>query len=55
MKVFNETTLTRFDAWSGAEETKERIISENKAEDFDTLIEELYPNGLSEIQLNDLI
>jgi hypothetical protein len=56
MKTFNEnTTLVDFDAWSGAIDTKDRIINEGKAEDFDNLIEELYPDGLSETALNDLL
>jgi hypothetical protein len=56
MKTFNEnTTLVNFDAWSGAKETKERIINEGKADEFDNLIEELYPDGLSETQLNDIL
>ncbi len=56
MKTFKENTnLVDFDAWSGAVETKERIISEGKVGEFDSLIEELYPNGLSETALNDLL
>lgn len=56
MKTFNEnTTLVNFDAWSGAVETKERIINEGKADEFDNLIEELYPDGLSETALNDIL
>lgn len=56
MKTFNENaTLVNFDAWSGAIETKKRIIEEGKADDFDFLIEELYPDGLSETQLNDIL
>lgn len=56
MKIYNENTaLINFNAWSGAVETQERIINEGKAEDFDYLIEELYPDGLSETQLNDLL
>lgn len=56
MKTFNENvTLVNFNAWSGAVETKERIINEGKAEQFDSLIEELYPDGLSETALNDLL
>ena len=56
MKTFNEnTTLVNFDAWSGAVDTKERIINEGKADEFDNLIEELYPDGLSETQLNDIL
>lgn len=56
MKTFNEnTTLVNFDAWSGAVDTKERIIQEGKADEFDNLIEELYPDGLSETQLNNIL
>jgi hypothetical protein len=55
MKTFNETNLVNFNAWSGAVETKERIINEGKAKDFDNLIDELYPDGLSETHLNDLL
>jgi len=55
MKTYNETTLSNFDAWSGAVDTKTRIIEEGKAEEFDNLIDELYPEGLSETALNDLL
>jgi hypothetical protein len=56
MKTFNENaTLVNFNAWSGAVETKERIISEGKAEQFESFIEGLYPEGLSETSLNDLL
>ena len=56
MKTFNEnTTLSNFNAWSGAIETKDRIIEEGKADNFDQLIEELYPDGLSETSLNDIL
>ena len=56
MKTFNDnTTLVNFNAWSGATDTKEKIIQEGKADEFDNLIEELYPDGLSETALNDLL
>lgn len=55
MKTFNDTTLENFDAWSGAKETRETILKHNKGDDFDSLIEDLYPDGLSETQLNDLL
>ena len=56
MKTFNENTkLYSFDAWSGAKDTKNEIIEAGKAEDFDQLIEELYPDGLSETTLNDIL
>ena len=56
MKTFNENAEIRdFNAWSGAVDTKDRIIEEGKADEFDNLIEELYPDGLSETQLNDIL
>jgi hypothetical protein len=56
MKTFNEnTTLANFDAWSGAKDTKKTILENHKGEEFDNLIEELYPDGLSETQLNDIL
>ena len=56
MRVYNDNlTLVNFNAWSGAVETKETIINEGKAEQFDNLIEELYPDGLTYTQLNDLL
>lgn len=55
MKLFSETKLVDFQAWSGATDTKNTIIDNDKAEDFDYLIDELYPDGLSETQLNDIL
>ena len=56
MRVYNENlTLRNFDAWSGAVDTKETIINEGKDKDFDYLIEELYPDGITDTQLNDLL
>lgn len=56
MKTFNENlTLADFKAWSQAVETKETILAAGKGDEFDALIEELYPDGLSETQLNDIL
>lgn len=55
MKVFHEFSLENFEAWSGAKDTKETIIREGKAKDFEFLIEELYPDGIGETQLNDIL
>ena len=55
MKVFVDITLEQFDAWQGGKHTKERIISEDKQSDFEFLIDELYPDGLEDTQLNDLL
>lgn len=55
MKLFREESISDFKAWSGAVDTQQRIIEENKEEEFDQLIEELYPDGIDETQLNDIL
>ena len=56
MIVTNDNlTLRDFKAWSGAKDTQETILNEGKGEEFDSLIEELYPDGIEETHLNDLL
>ena len=55
MKITKEISLKRFDAWCGAEKTLDKIISEGKAEALEFILEDLYPEGMDEIQLNDLL
>ena len=56
MKVYNDNlSLRNFDAWSGAVDTKETIIDAGKEKEFNSLIDELYPDGLTDTQLNDLL
>ena len=55
MKVYEELNLKDFNAWSGATTTKERIISEGKEQEFEDLIEEMYPNGVDATTLNDVL
>jgi hypothetical protein len=55
MKVYQEINLSDFNAWQGAIHIKEIILNQGKEKDFDFLIRELYPDGLSEMQLNDLL
>ena len=55
MTIKTETNLRNFKAWSGAIETKELIISLGLEEEFEGLIDELYPEGLTDTQLNDLL
>ena len=55
MKVYQETNLSNFEAWSGARDTKLVIMEHRKEEEFEALIEELYPDGIDETQLNDIL
>jgi hypothetical protein len=55
MKVTRDISIADFDAWSGAVPTKSVIIDNNMVEEFDNMIEELYPDGIDATQLNDLL
>ena len=55
MKITMEMSLENFNAWSGAVNTQEKIISAGMAEEFNELIEELYPEGIDETKLNDIL
>ena len=55
MKITMETSIREFKAWSGAVDTQNVIIENDKADEFDNLIEELYPDGIDATQLNDTL
>ena len=55
MKITKEISIEEFKGWSGAENTLDKIISEGKAEEFEFILEDLYPEGMDETQLNDLL
>lgn len=56
MKVINHNlSLKDFDAWSGAKDTKQLILDNNKEDDFEFMMEDLYPDGMTNTQLNDIL
>ena len=55
MRVYQEISFEDLDAWSGAVDTKEKIIDAGKAEEFEALVEELFPNGVDATELNDFL
>ena len=55
MKIISEIGIADFNAWSGAVETKEAIVNAGKCDEFDALIEECYPEGLTDTRLNDIL
>ena len=55
MKIFSEVSISNFQSWSGAKDTQNTIIENDKENEFDALIEDLYPDGLEETQLNDIL
>ena len=54
LKIYKET-VSEFTPWQGAVSTYDTIVEENKLDDLDFLLEELYPEGISEGQLNDIL
>ena len=55
MTIKTETNLRNFKAWSGALDTKKIILDAGLEEEFEILIDELYPDGLSDTELNDIL
>lgn len=44
-----------FEPWSGAVDTYERIEREGKLDELDDVLDEVYPDGIDETELNDLL
>ena len=55
MTITYELDLDRFEAWSGAKDTLERIQNEGKCTELENILEDLYPDGMTETELNDLL
>ena len=55
MIIKTEKNLRNFEAWSGAIETKKIILDAGLEEEFEILIDELYPEGLTDTELNDIL
>ena len=55
MKIYDELNLSEVNTWAGATEVKNVIINEGLEEEFESLIDELFPDGLSITELNDLL
>ena len=47
--------MNSFQAWSGAKETLERIQCEGKCGLLEQILEDIYPDGMTETELNDLL
>lgn len=55
MKIITETSFERFEPWSGAVSTHTRICDAGLAETFEGMLEDIYPDGMTDTQLNDLL
>ena len=55
MTITYELDLNSFQAWSGAKDTLDRIQREGKCAELENVLDELYPDGMTETELNDLL
>ena len=55
MKIYSEISIADFKAWGRAINTLDRIIAEDKCDELEAILEDLYPDGINETKLNDLL
>ena len=55
MKITSEMSLKNFKAWNGAKDTLNKLIELDKCEDLEFILDDLYPDGLTDTQLNDIL
>ena len=52
MKVYSEKSLRNFEFWSGAKSNAETLTDE-QLDMVDSILEELYPYGMNETEINN--
>lgn len=55
MLVFSELSIRKFEPWDGGKYGYEEIRALNLFDEFEQYIEELYPKGINEGDLNDIL
>ena len=56
MKITKEiNNFNEIEGWSGAKYTYEIISKNNKKDEFMALLEEIFPDGCTETELNDFL
>lgn len=55
MDVICRKSFADFEPWSGAVDTWERIQEVGKIDDLENILEDVYPDGIDETELNDLL
>lgn len=56
MKIYSEIyTLEQFSPWSEAVYTYNKLIEADKSEEFIQRLDDIYPDGITETQLNDIL
>ena len=55
MKITSEMSLKNFKAWSRAPDTLNNLIELDKCDELEFILDDLYPDGLTDTQLNDIL
>lgn len=53
MKIYTDIPLTEFEFWAGAKDTV-KYLTDEELDQIEQILEEIYPEGLSETELNDI-
>lgn len=53
MKITREESLVNFEFWSGAKQFA-ALLTEDEINSIEDILEDLYPGGLSETEINDI-
>jgi hypothetical protein len=53
MRIYREIPLTEFEFWAGGKDTVEEL-TDSELEQIEQILEEIYPEGMSEFEVNDL-
>ena len=52
MKIYTEKSLNDFDFWSGAKDTV-KYLTEDEINQIESILEDCFPDGMSETEIND--
>jgi hypothetical protein len=53
MKLYKDESISSFEFWIGAKDTA-KYLTEDELNTIESILEEQYPDGMSETELNDL-
>lgn len=53
MRIYRDIPLTQFEFWAGGKDTVEEL-TDSELEQIEQILEEIYPEGMSEFEVNDL-
>lgn len=53
MKIYTEQSLRNFQFWSGAKDLAE-TLTDKQLDQVETILEDLYPDGMTDTEINDL-